>query len=588
MSSNSKFHFGDFELDAKAYALRRLGVTVRLERRPMDLLLLLLERRGELVSRAEIIDRLWGKSVFVDADLGVNTAIRKVRQALQDDHGSPKFVETVPARGYRFIAEVTTDAGAAEESRQRVILAVLPFENLGGDPEKEYLADGLTEEAIAAIGRIDPEQLGVIGRTSIYRYKRTSKTLAEIGGELNAAYLLEGSVQAEGERLRITSRLIAAGDQSQLWSASYDSEPRSVLSLQRELSTAIAEQIRLRLLPKRLTALEHRQTQNPEAYDLYLRGRYFWNQLTPGTTRRALEYYNRATELDPRYALAWSGLADAYASSPITSDVPPLQVWKLAREAAAQAVGAGQDLAEAQTCSGFVNLFLNWDWPTAETAFRNATDLDANYPLAHRMVGVVLSHLGRHEEAMRAMRRARELDPLYAMHHALSTMVAFHAGDYETAMDFGRQATVVDPEFWIGYFQLAQVYEQLGKTELALEALGSAGRLSGGNSKVVGLRGYLFARNGKPAEAREVLRTLQAIGRERYVPPCASALIHAGLDETDAAFQRLDEAFESRDVHLLFLPVDPKWDSLRNDPRYVALIQRCDFFRTAAEPGSSR
>ena len=573
----STFRFGDFELDAASFALSRSGQAVRLEKRPMDLLLLLVESRGQLISRPQIAEKLWGKSVFIDIDLGVNTAIRKVRQALQDDSDSPRFIETVSGRGYRFIAPIETVNNVEVDIRKRMTLAVLPFENLGGDDSRDYLIDGLTEEAIAAIGQIDADHLAVIGRTSVNHYKRTTKSLAEIAAELNAVYLLEGSVRAEGDRLRVTARLISAHDQAQIWSATYDGEPGSILSLQSELSSAIAEQVRLKLMPERLTALAQRQSHNAAAYDLYLRGRYFWNQLTPASTRRALEYYRQATDLDRNYALAWSGLADAYASSPITSDVQPRQVWPLAKEAAAHAISAAEGLAESQTSFGFVNLFLNWDWPVAEAAFRRAVALDGNNPLAHRMLGVVLSHLERHEEAQRSMRRARELDPFYAMYHALSTMLAFHAGDYAAALEFGRQSTVVDPEFWIGYFQLAQVYEQLGKTDLALEALANAGRFSGGNSKVISLRGYILARLGREEETREVIRTLESISRERYIPPYATALIHAGLDDADAVFQWLDRAFEARDVHLIFLPVDPKWNSFRTDPRFAALVDRCKF-----------
>jgi tetratricopeptide (TPR) repeat protein len=330
-------------------------------------------------------------------------------------------------------------------------------------------------------------------------------------------------------------------------------------------------------MPERLSALAQRQSENAAAYDLYLRGRYFWNQLTPASTRRALEYYRQATDLDRNYALAWSGLADAYASSVITSDAQPSLIWPLAREAAAHAVRAAENLAESQTSLGFVNYFLNWNWPVAETAFRRAVELDGNNPLAHRMLGVVLSHLERHDEALRSIKRARELDPFYAMYHALSAMLAFHAGDYSAALEFGRQSTVVDPEFWIGYFQLAQVYEQIGKTELALEALANAGRFSGGNSKVLGLRGYILAKLGQNEEARNVIATLDSISRERYIPPYTTALIYAGLNQRDEVFEWLQRAFEARDVHLIFLPVDPKWKEFRADPRFIALVQKCEF-----------
>lgn len=575
--ADSTFRFGTFELDVPAYALRRRGKPVRLERRPMDLLILLLERRGQLVSRADIVDRLWGADVFVDVETGVNTAIRKIRRALADSSDAPTFLETVPGKGYRFVGEARAVEAEPEESASRVTLAVLPFENLGADPEREYLADGLTEEAIAALGQIDPDHLSVIGRTSVMTYKRTTKTLAEIGRELNAAYLVEGTIRTEGARLRITPKLIRVRDQIQIWSGSYESEPPSVLEFQRELSAAIAEQIRMRLSPESLPALERRRTRDAEAYDLYLRGRYFWNQHTPPTTRRALECYTRATALDPSYALAWSGLADAHTASPITGDARPRDVWPRARDAVAHAVGAEPKLAQTQASRGFLDFWLNWDWKAAEQAFRAATALDPGYAFAHRMRGIVRAHSGQHESARVSAKRARELDPLHAMEHALSAQVAFQARDYSEAMQFARQATVIDPDFWIGHFQLAQAYEQLGKADEALGVLQTAARLSGGNSKPIGLRGYILAKRGQTGGAEDVLRTLEAIANERYVPPYAMALVHAGLGRPDLAFEWLERAYDALDVHLVFLAHDPKWDALRADPRCGAILGRCGF-----------
>jgi len=350
-----------------------------------------------------------------------------------------------------------------------------------------------------------------------------------------------------------------------------------MLEFQRDLSKGIAELIRLQLSPAHLSALERRQSRSPEAYDLYLRGRHFWNQLTPQTNRRAFEHYARATELDPEYALAWAGLADALASSPMTSDVSPLDMWPRARDAAARAVASGPAIAESQTSSGMVNYWLEWDWMASERAYRKAIALDPSYALAHRMLGIVLSSGGRHGEAREAMRRTRELDPLQPMSHALSAHVALLARDYPMGLELARQATVVGPAFWIGYYQLAWTYERMGEPELALDAVTAAEASSGGNSKMISLRGYILATMGRADEAGQVLRTLNAIARERYVPPYAIALVHAGLGEHERALDWLERAYKVRDVHLTWLPMDPKWDVLRGEDRFRSLIARCGF-----------
>ncbi len=568
------YAFGKFRLLPTDKQLLHDGTPVPLPPKVFETLCLLVESRGRLVEKKEFLQRVWLGSYVEEVALA--HAISHLRKVLNNGTDGAGFIETVPKRGYRFAALVEI---ICEEphSAARVALAVLPFENLSTNIEFEYLAFGLTEETIAALGQVDPDNLGVVGRTSSMAYKGTTKSLAEIGRELGVAFLVESSIRTGSERLRITSRLIRASDQMQLWSESYDSEPRSVIEFQRELSVAIARQVHLRLSPERLNGLARRQTQHLEAYDLYLRGRYFWSRLSPLTTRRALEFYARATELDPNYALAWSGIADAHASSPVNGDAVPLQVWPKAREASARAVGGAPHLAQVQVSLGMVNFWLDWDWPAAETAFRTAIALDPSYSLAHRMLGIVLSHSRRHEEAISAARRARELDPLDFTHHALSAQIAFNARDCQAAVEFARRANVLDPEFWVGYIQLAQAYEQLGENELALDALQKAGLFSGGNSKSIALRGYLFARLGRTDEARDVLTTLDAVSRERYVPPYATALVYAGLGDRDAALEWLERAYNAHDVHLAFLPVDPKWDAFRADARFAALIGRCTF-----------
>jgi TolB-like protein/DNA-binding winged helix-turn-helix (wHTH) protein/Flp pilus assembly protein TadD len=652
--------FGEFVLDVGAYELRRTGHRVRLERQPMDLLILLVGRRGQLVSRSEIVDALWAKDVFVDVENGVNTAIRKLRQALRDAPDTPTFIETVPGKGYRFIAavEALPDAGSSQlppaaappsvgagvqsavsgaetaaneasvavpepaageraagrrasaplvlgiltvavltgallwawkrpvESGTRVTIAVLPFDNLNGDPDTDYLASGLTEDTIVSLGRIDPERVSVIGRTSMIAYRGTTKSLAEIGRELGTDYLVESSLRAESSHLRITARLIRVRDQVQIWSDSFDRNTSSILTLQQEISSAIAEQVRTRLSPDRQRALARGHTQNAEAYDFFLRGRHFLDQRTPEAMQRAIEFFQRATVADPTYSVAWANLAMAYGSSPINSDVDPRRVFPPTREAAVRAVAANPDVAEAQHALGHVNWMFEWDWPAAEAAFRRAIELDPSYSLVHLILAHLLSQEGRHAEAEPLMRRGRELDPLNPLSYALSSQVAFQARDYAGALQYANRAIALDQEFWIGHQMRGQALEELGDHDLALKALATAARLSGQNSKPISLTGYILGRSGRTAEARDLLGALELASHQRYVPPYALALVHAGLGDADAAFAWLDRAYAARDVHLMFLTVDVKWDRYRRDPRFGELLALCGF--TAIGPRAGK
>lgn len=571
------YEFEDYRLDAGKMLLSRSGAHIPLTPKVFDTLLLLVRRTGEVLEKDELIRTVWPDANVEENNLNQNISI--LRRALGENRGENRYIATIPGRGYRFIPEVRTLSERSSVESGPLRIGVLPFENMGAGIEREYLADGLTEETIASLGQIDPEHIRVIGRTSVMSYKKTVKSLAEIGKELDATYLVESSLRAEADRLRITAKLIRVRDQMQIWSASYDSEPGSILTLQRELSKFIAEQVRLTLSPERLRALGRRQTKNAEAYDLYLHGRHFWQQLSPPTTRKAIEYFTRAAGLDPNYALAWSGLADCYTSGPVNGDAAPHGFWPLAREATSHAVKAEPYLAEVQTSLGSLKFWLDWDWPAAEVAYRKAIQLDPGYPLGHRMLGVVLSHMCRHEEAQAAIRRARELDPLYVMHQSLSSQIAFAARDYPTAVQYARQAVAIDPDFWIAHLHLAQVYIELGENELALAALNHSGKL-GMNSKAIALRGYLFARMGRAEESRDVLSALLSISNERYVPPYAMAIVHAGLGEYDIALEWLDRCYDAHDVHLVFLTIDPKWDTLRNDARFASLLERCRFPHT--------
>lgn len=561
------YRIGEFLLDVAAYELRWRDRSVRLERRPMELLIWLVERRGELITRDEIVDRLWGRDVFIDVDTGVNTVVRKIRRALRDSGDDSQFIQTVPGKGYKFIAAVEQPVAGA-------VLCVLPFRNLHASSEDDYIADGLTEETIASLGRLDPERLRVIGRTSSMIYRATTKSIAEIGRELGADYLLEGSIRGSDGQHRVTATLIRVRDQVQVWTDTYDRESKNLLGLQAELGRDIARQIQLRLSPERTTTIARRQTQNPDAYDAYLRGRYYWNQMTPATVSRALECYERATTLDPDYALVWAGIADAISSRPFNSDARPRDVAEQARRAAYRALRTSDVVPEACTSAAFVQFVFDWDWPAAEGNCRRAVALDPSYGQGYWMLAHTLSQQGRHQNALALTPRSRELDPFNAMTHAMSAQLAFQARDFDGGVSHAREALRVEPDFWIAHLQLGQSLLQLGRSAQALDALEEATRLSRGNTKPISTSGYTLATLGRHSEALEILAALERRSGERYVSPYAFALIHAGLGDRASAYHRLDQAFAERDVHLIYLPVDPKWDAFRGDPQFAQLLDR--------------
>ena len=542
----------------------------------MELLLLLVERRGSMVAREEIGARLWDPGIFHDIDNGIHTAIRKVRQALNDSPARPTFVQTVPGRGYRFIAPVTiADSAPGTATGQRICVAVLPFENLTGDPDQEYLSDGLTEETIDALGNLAPERLTVIARTSVMRYKRTRKTAREIADELGADHLLESTFRRDEMSVRITARLVRARDQAQVWSAKYDRDWRSILQLQEELGKAIAEHILIGV--KTETAITHpRQTTgDPDAYDLYLRGKHYWNQIRPTALRRAIECFEAAVSRDPGFALAWSGLADTYSLLPVTSDGDPAEFWTKARHAADEAIRLQPASAESCTSSGVVGFWLDWDWRRAEQELRRAVQLNPSYASGHRFLAHVLSNLGRHAEALAIMGNARRLDPLSPALYAVSGQLSFQAKQYEQAEDQARHALALHSEFWLGHLILGKVYERTHRAAAALTEFDAAFQLSEGNTEALSLKGYTLAAMGRRREAEQVLRTLLQSAQARFVPPYNVALLHAGLGDAEAAFEWLEKARLVRDVHIAFLTVEPKWDPLRGQPQYQTLLQRC-------------
>lgn len=618
-----KYRFGDFELDLDAFELRLRGAPVKLERRPLDLLALLVRQPGRMVPREEIIAALWPPRVIIDFDSGLNTLVRKARNALGDSSDDPRFIETVPGRGYRFVAPVVPvtepDPAAGPNAVEQPVrrrrplriaasllallatagslvwlthdsapeptrVAVLPFENLTGDDELAYLASGLAEETSTSLARIDLDNLRVIGGVSTRALADSSLPVAEIGHRLGVDFVVASSLRLDRTRMRVTSRLLRVADGEQIWSASIDRELTNVLGLQRELSIAIAEQIRLRLSPEVAAAIDRRQTQSPEAYRRYLKGRYEWSLLTPASIRRALGHLEQAVAEDPEYALAWAGIAFMSITSPATADLAPSAAAPKALDALRRALRLGPDLAETQYAKGYYSLFGDLDARAAEQAARLAIELDPNNAQAHMLLGVTLAQLDEHVEAREMMRRARELDPLFALAFANSANVALQADDAEGALEFAKQAIAINPEFWLGHYYLGSARNQLGDPQEALRAHTDAARLSGGHSLTYTARAALLVRLGHGDDARALLSEMTTRATRQYVPAYAFAVVHAVLGEADAAFEWLDRAVEARDVTLWSLQTDPRLLPLHADPRFEALLSRCGCAAEAALP----
>jgi TolB-like protein/Flp pilus assembly protein TadD len=577
-----RIRFGPFELDVGGYRLTRAGKPVRLERLPMDFLILVAEARGQLVSREEIIRRLWGDSPYLDTENGINTAVRKIRRALGEDAQNPEYLETVVGKGYRFRhGEVEAGAGtranaamrADDPDPRRVMLAVLPFENLSGDPGQEYFSDGLTEETIARLGQMAPRTLGVIARTSAMAYKHTRKTVGQIGAELSVQYVLEGSVRRENDRVRITAQLIRVQDQTHLWAQTFDSGLDTILGVQAEIAAAIAAEVRLRLTPEQQRRLERPGTSSVDAHDDYLHGLFHMARVTFPELKKAIGYFRRATERDPAYSLAWLGMADAVTRLPITSDVPTGEVRETAASAIAKALELDPDSAAARGSDAGFRFWLGWDFRGAIACAQRAIELNSNLALAHFYLAHTLSNIGEHARALAEIRRALALDPFSLLTNAMYGQFLYHAGRDTESVEQLRRTLDLEPRFWVAQICLAKTYERLGQRAEALECCQSAWACSGGNTEALSIAGYVHAVSGRKAEAGRTLSDLLARRQEHYVPPYNIALVLTGLGDLDSALHWLELALADRDVHMTFLR-DHKWSALRARSEFRSLMKR--------------
>lgn len=630
----SVVRFGSYEVSFRTGEVRKAGMRIRIQQQPMKLLEILLERPGEVVTREELRGRVWTGESFGDFDQAVNIAIGKLRSTLGDSAENPRYIETVPKRGYRFIADVSfvdadarpkkPESAAADlgtpELRQKLpgaeladapkgrflaarrtlvtlavvltvaivaawlfrsrthtpagirSLAVLPLENLSGDASQNYFADGMTDELITDLAQISA--LRVISRTSAMVYKGARKPLPQIARELNVDAVVEGTVLRSGDKVRITAQLIDASTDKHLWSQSYEGELRDTLAVQNRVASAIADQIRINLTPQEQAALKSVEVVNPVAYESYLKGRYFWNKRTADELRVALAYFNQAIEQDPKYARSYSGLADTYA---LLGDwqyaaMSPKEAFPKAKAAAIQALELDGSLGEAHNSLAFVLDGFDWDLEAAGREFRRAIELSPGYATAHHWYAWHLSLLGQYDEAIAEMRKAQSLDPLSLIINSDLAELLILAHSYDESMQQSLKTIEMDPNFALAHNQLAEAYIQKHMYEKAITELRKAVQLSGDSPTSTANLARAYVLSGKRNEAVQLLNNLKKRSDLGTSSAPEIAMIYASLGDTDQAMDWLQKAYSDR-----FNPgvlLRPGFDPLRSDWRFQDLVHR--------------
>ncbi len=614
--------FGVFQVNLGARELRKHGVQIRLPGQPFCILSILLEKPGEVVTREEMREKLWTADVFVDFEHSLNSAMKKLRAALGDSPENPRYIETLPRQGYRFIAPVeeialaelaaaipptetvemptvpalqrrwplwlgiaallvVLAAGIVAWSRARartplptrLTIAVLPFENLTGDAAQDYLSDGLTEEIIAQLGRMDPEHLGLISRTSVMHYKHGNEEIGQIGRELGVQYLLEGSVRREADRVRVTTQLIQMKDQTRVWSRQYDRELNSLLALQSEIAQETADEIQLTLGrgPKPIAASRKLAPDTSyAAYDLYLRGRYFWNKRTGEGFRQAADYFQKAIDKDPNYAPAYAGLADTFALMSSWTQVPQNEFMPKARAAALRALQLDDNLAEAHTSLALIAENYDYDWQTAEKEYRRAIELDPQYATAHQWYAECLSFEGRFAEALSESERARQLDPLSLIIATDQGAILYYSRQYDRAIDQFHVVIAMEPNFARAHM-VTLPYVEKGMFQ---EALADTQSWQANDSRAWESQAYIYGRSGDMLKAERALATAKW-NRTRRTDTLDLTVVQAyvAMGKKEEAISVLQAAYRQHSNLVTSLKVDPAFDPLRGDPRFQELLR---------------
>ena len=616
--------FGQFELDLRTAEIYKEGKRIKLQEQPCQVLALLIEHAGELVSREELRKKLWANDTVVDFDHGVNIAINKLRDALGDSPDKPQFIETIPRRGYRFIAPVSapkTSRGGAppthvasstaerdrsgSSTRRRALLstllvfslavvffsvsrywrgrsaernirslAVLPLENLSRDPAQDYFADGMTDELITSLAKL--QTLKVISRSSVMRYKGTNKTLPQMARELNVDGIIEGTVLRSGNRVRITAQLIRAATDQHLWAETYEGNTEDVLRLQDAVARAIVAEIRIKLEPEEKARLGKSPSVNPAAYEAYLRGRYhFFDRWTKEGFVAASHYFEEAIAKDPHYAPAYAGLADYYTLGRFTGQpLPNREAMERARELAAKALQLDDGSADAHIAMANVLFRYDWNWAEAEKEFKRGIELNPNASSSYSHYAMYLGVLCRHGEAIAAVKRAIELDPLSAPVNSSLGVVLQWSGHEDQAAEQERKAIALDPFFPEPHLVLARAYDQLGRYDEAIVEHLETDTLEGIDPSAVAGFKLAYRRSGINGYRRKRLeweKQRASSGKANYH---RIALLSAELGDTDAAFQWLEKAYQERLPTMPNIKVAPGLRSLHGDARFADLVRR--------------
>jgi len=577
MLRSGQYEFGEFQLDLSERALFRQGQLVPLTPKALETLLLLVERRSHIVEKDELMKAIWPDTFVEEVSLARNISV--LRKVLSDGEAGRTFIETIPKRGYRFVAPVRQSASPQYSSaRQKVMLAVLPFENLSGNPDQEYFSDGLTEEMITQLARLSPDRLGIIARTSAMQFKGTKKRIADIGEELGVRCVLEGSVRRSGNRVRISAQLILVHDETHLWAESYERNLGDVLTLQSDVARAIAKQILVTLTPREEQRLAESRSSfavDSAVYELYLKGRYFWNKRTEEGLRAAIELLGEAIRLDPAYAPAHSTLAACWTFRSLYGSFPPREAFPLAKVAAERALELDEHLSEAHSVLGLIYAWHDFDWERAENELRRAIEVDANSAVARQWYGFYLGCVLRHQEAFGQISRARRLDPLSPAIHAILGFLLGVAGKFRSAIRVLKRALDLNPKYYLSRVMLGSNYCLLGEFSKAIAESKLACEYSGGQPDILASLGVVYARAGKRAEARKILLELKTTAR--HVSPYYLARIYAALEDPHQAFECLNEALEEKSIILLPMQNDPYLQPLFADPRYMAILDRMAF-----------